>query len=108
MDTQARIQSIVDTHPVVLFMKGNRMFPQCGFSARAVEILRHCGVTKFESVDVLADPEIREGVKVYSSWPTIPQLYVKGEFIGGSDIMMEMAQSGELQQKLAEVTGSGA
>jgi monothiol glutaredoxin len=102
MDTQARIKSIVETHPVVLFMKGNRMFPQCGFSARAVEILRHCGVTRFESVDVLADPEIRDGVKAFSSWPTIPQLYVKGEFIGGSDIMMEMAQSGELQQKLAE------
>jgi monothiol glutaredoxin len=108
MDTQTRIKSIIETHPVVLFMKGNRMFPQCGFSARAVEILRHCGVTRFESVDVLADPEIREGVKVYSSWPTIPQLYVKGEFIGGSDIMMEMAQSGELQQKLAEVTGGNA
>jgi monothiol glutaredoxin len=108
MDTQTRIKSIIEAHPVVLFMKGNRMFPQCGFSARAVEILRHCGVTRFESVDVLADPEIREGVKVYSSWPTIPQLYVKGEFIGGSDIMMEMAQSGELQQKLAEVTGGNA
>ena len=107
MDTQARIQSIVETHPVVLFMKGNRMFPQCGFSARAVEILRHCGVTRFESVDVLADPEIRDGVKQFSNWPTIPQLYVKGEFIGGSDIMMEMAQSGELQQKLADVLPAG-
>ena len=101
MDTQARIKSLVDTHPVVLFMKGNKMFPQCGFSARAVEILRHCGVTKFESVDVLADADIRHGIKEYSSWPTIPQLYIQGEFIGGSDIMMEMVQSGELQQKLA-------
>ncbi len=101
MDTQARIKSLVETHPVVLFMKGNKMFPQCGFSARAVEILRHCGVTKFESVDVLADADIRQGIKEYSSWPTIPQLYIQGEFIGGSDIMMEMVQSGELQQKLA-------
>ena len=103
MDTQARIKSIVETHPVVLFMKGNKMFPQCGFSARAVEILRHCGVTKFESVDVLADADISQGIKDYSSWPTIPQLYIQGEFIGGSDIMMEMVQSGELQQKLAAV-----
>ncbi len=101
MDTQARIKSLVETHPVVLFMKGNKMFPQCGFSARAVEILRHCGVTKFESVDVLADADIRQGIKEYSSWPTIPQLYIQGEFIGGSDIMMEMVQSGELQHKLA-------
>jgi monothiol glutaredoxin len=100
MDTQARIKSIVETHPVVLFMKGNKMFPQCGFSARAVEILRHCGVTRFESVDVLADADIRQGIKDFSSWPTIPQLYIKGEFVGGSDIMLEMAQSGELQQKL--------
>jgi monothiol glutaredoxin len=103
MDTQARIKSLVETHPVVLFMKGNKMFPQCGFSARAVEILRHCGVTKFESVDVLADADIRQGIKDYSSWPTIPQLYIQGEFIGGSDIMMEMVQSGELQQKLAAI-----
>ncbi len=101
MDTQARIKSLVETHPVVLFMKGNKMFPQCGFSARAVEVLRHCGVTKFESVDVLADADIRQGIKDYSNWPTIPQLYIRGEFIGGSDIMMEMVQSGELQQKLA-------
>lgn len=103
MDTQARIKTLVESHPVVLFMKGNKMFPQCGFSARAVEILRHCGVTKFESVDVLADADIRQGIKDYSSWPTIPQLYIQGEFIGGSDIMMEMVQSGELQQKLAAV-----
>ncbi len=103
MDTQARIKSLVETHPVVLFMKGNKMFPQCGFSARAVEILRHCGVTKFESVDVLADADIRQGIKEYSSWPTIPQLYIQGEFIGGSDIMLEMVQSGELQQKLAAI-----
>ena len=99
--THERIQKLLADHPVVLFMKGNRMFPQCGFSARAVEILRHCGVSTFESVDVLADAEIRQGIKDFSNWPTIPQLYVKGEFIGGSDIMMEMAQGGELQQKLA-------
>ncbi len=106
MDAQARIKTLVESHPVVLFMKGNHMFPQCGFSARAVEILRHCGVTKFESVDVLRDPDIRQGIKDFSNWPTIPQLYVRGEFVGGSDIMMEMAQSGELQQKL-EGLGSG-
>lgn len=108
MSTQERIQTLVTSHPVVLFMKGNRMFPQCGFSARAVEILRHCGVTKFESVDVLADAEIRQGIKDFSNWPTIPQLYVKGEFVGGSDIMLEMAQSGELQEKLTAAGLGGA
>jgi monothiol glutaredoxin len=101
MSVQDRIRTIVGQSDVVLFMKGNKMFPQCGFSARAVEILRQSGVTKFESVDVLQDPEIRQGIKDFSSWPTIPQLYVRGEFVGGSDIMFEMFQSGELQKKLA-------
>lgn len=92
-----RIAEIVRTNDVVLFMKGTTLFPQCGFSARAIAILDRLGVP-FETVDVLQDPEIRQGVKEYSDWPTIPQLYVKGEFVGGSDIMMEMFESGELQQ----------
>lgn len=94
-----RIRSIVTEHPVVLFMKGTPMFPQCGFSARAVSILEHYGVTPF-AVDVLADPEIRQGIKDYSDWPTIPQLYVGGEFVGGSDIMMEMVEAGEMEELL--------
>ena len=96
--TQAkeRIAEIVGQHDVVLFMKGTALFPQCGFSSRAVAILDHLGVP-FETVDVLQDQEIRQGIKDYSDWPTIPQLYVKGEFVGGSDIMMEMFESGELQ-----------
>ncbi|WP_347555204.1 Grx4 family monothiol glutaredoxin [Robbsia sp. KACC 23696] len=97
MDTQARIQQLVDEHPVVLFMKGTAQFPMCGFSGRAIQILKACGVDKPFTVNVLDDPEIRQGIKEFSSWPTIPQLYVKGEFIGGSDIMTEMYQSGELQ-----------
>jgi monothiol glutaredoxin len=100
MSVEQEIDSLVKGNDVVLFMKGNQMFPQCGFSARAVGILRQCGV-KFKDVDVLSNPEIREGVKAYSSWPTIPQLYIRGEFVGGSDIMMEMYQSGELAKKLA-------
>jgi monothiol glutaredoxin len=100
MSTNERIDSLVKGNDVVLFMKGTPMFPQCGFSARAVGILQQCGA-KFESVNVLADGEVREGVKAYSNWPTIPQLFVRGEFVGGSDIMMEMFQSGELQKKLA-------
>ena len=92
-----RIDEIVRSHDVVLFMKGTALFPQCGFSGRAIAILDHLGVP-FETVDVLQDPEIRNGIKEYSDWPTIPQLYVKGEFVGGSDIMMEMFESGELQQ----------
>ena len=99
-DIADTIRETVEQNKVVLFMKGTKMFPQCGFSARAIGILNQTGV-KFETVDVLADPEIREGVKAYSNWPTIPQLYVKGEFVGGSDIMMELYQSGELQKKLA-------
>ena len=98
-DATQRIETLVKSNDVVLFMKGTKFFPQCGFSARAISILQSAGV-KFETVDVLADPDIREGVKAYSSWPTIPQLYVRGEFIGGSDIMMAMHESGELQKKL--------
>ena len=96
-----RIDQIVNQNDVVLFMKGTALFPQCGFSSRAIAILDHLGVS-FETVDVLQDAEIREGIKEYSDWPTIPQLYVKGEFVGGSDIMMEMFQAGELQQLIEE------
>ena len=96
-DAKNRIDEIVKNNQVVLFMKGTPLFPQCGFSSRAVTILEHLE-TPFETVDVLQDPEIRQGIKEYSDWPTIPQLYVKGEFVGGSDIMMEMFKSGELQQ----------
>ena len=99
-DTQKRIDDLVKNSPVLLFMKGTASFPQCGFSGRAVQILKACGVDpkSLKTVNVLEDPEIRQGIKEYSNWPTIPQLYVKGEFIGGSDIMMEMYESGELQQ----------
>ena len=100
-DTKSRISGIVGDHDVVLFMKGTPLFPQCGFSSRAVAILDHCGVA-YESVDVLQDQEIRQGIKAYSEWPTIPQLYVKGEFVGGSDIMMEMFEAGELKQLMDE------
>jgi monothiol glutaredoxin len=100
-DVIQRIDEIVRGHDVVLFMKGTALFPQCGFSSRAVAILDHLGVP-FETVDVLQDPEIRNGIKDYSDWPTVPQLYVKGEFVGGSDIMMEMFQAGELQQLIEE------
>ena len=96
-DANQRIDAIVKSNDVVLFMKGTVLFPQCGFSSRAVAILDHLGAT-FETVDVLQDAEIRGGIKAYSDWPTIPQLYVHGEFVGGSDIMMEMFESGELQQ----------
>lgn len=93
----SRIDDIVKSADVVLFMKGTPLFPQCGFSSRAIAILDHLGVA-YESVDVLQDQEVRQGIKLYSEWPTIPQLYVKGEFLGGSDIMMEMYEAGELQQ----------
>ena len=95
-ETKERIDQLVKSNDVVLFMKGTALFPQCGFSSRAVAILDHLGVP-FETVDVLQDQEIRQGIKEYSDWPTVPQLYVKGEFVGGSDIMMEMFESGELQ-----------
>jgi len=99
-DAQQRIDDLVKTNDIVLFMKGNASFPMCGFSGRAIQILKAVGVdTKaLKTVNVLDDQEIRQGIKEYSSWPTIPQLYVKGEFVGGSDIMMEMYESGELQQ----------
>lgn len=99
-DTKTRIAQIVDANPVVLFMKGTPLFPQCGFSSRAVAILEHLGVP-YEGVDVLQDMEVRQGIKEFSDWPTIPQLYVKGEFVGGSDIMMEMYEAGELQELMA-------
>ena len=100
-DTNARIAEIVNSNDVVLFMKGTPLFPQCGFSSRAVAILEHLGVP-YEGVDVLQDMEIRQGIKAFSEWPTIPQLYVKGEFVGGSDIMMEMYEAGELQHLMAQ------
>ncbi|MEQ8411076.1 MAG: Grx4 family monothiol glutaredoxin [Erythrobacter sp.] len=100
-DINSRISTIVGDNDVVLFMKGTPLFPQCGFSNLAVNILDHCGVA-YESVDVLQDMEVRQGIKAYSDWPTIPQLYVKGEFVGGSDIMKEMFEAGELQTMLAE------
>ncbi|PSJ40746.1 Grx4 family monothiol glutaredoxin [Allosphingosinicella deserti] len=96
-DVATRIDDIVRNKDVVLFMKGSALFPQCGFSSRAIAILDHLGVA-YDTVDVLQDAEIRNGIKEYSDWPTIPQLYVKGEFVGGSDIMMEMFEAGELQQ----------
>jgi monothiol glutaredoxin len=100
MSTNAmeRIKELVENNKVVLFMKGNAKFPLCGFSGRAVKILQMCGVTEFATVNVLEDEEIRQSIKDYSDWPTIPQLYVNGEFIGGSDIMAELYQSGELQK----------
>ena len=105
-DAQTQIDQLVKSNDIVLFMKGNASFPQCGFSGRAIQILKACGVdTKaVKTVNVLEDDGIRAGIKEYSNWPTIPQLYVKGEFVGGSDIMMEMYQSGELQQV---ITGQG-
>lgn len=103
-DTQKRIDELVKTNEVVLFMKGTASFPQCGFSGRAIQVLKACGVDPkiVKTVNVLEDDAIRAGIKDYSNWPTIPQLYVKGEFIGGSDIMMEMYENGELQQALAK------
>jgi len=101
-DVNARISDLVTSNDVVLFMKGTPLFPQCGFSSRAIAILEHCGVA-YESVDVLQDMEIRQGIKSFSDWPTIPQLYVKGEFVGGSDIMMEMFEAGELKALLDEI-----
>jgi monothiol glutaredoxin len=96
-----RIEAEISGNPVVLYMKGTPVFPQCGFSARVVQILSHVGVP-FKGINVLEDPEIREGIKAYTNWPTIPQLYVNGEFVGGCDIVMEMFQSGELQSMLQE------
>jgi monothiol glutaredoxin len=99
-DVQQRIDSLVKGHKVVLFMKGTAQFPQCGFSGRAIQVLKASGVGELTTFNVLEDEEVRQGIKDYAQWPTIPQLYVNGEFVGGSDIMMEMYQSGELQQLL--------
>ena len=100
--TSERIRHDITDNPVVLFMKGSPVFPQCGFSAAVVQLLSHLGV-KFKGIDVLADPEIRQGIKEFSNWPTIPQLYVKGEFVGGCDIIREMFETGELQQLFEEM-----
>ncbi len=100
MDIQQVIREQVTNNPVVLYMKGTPQFPQCGFSGTAVQILSACGAKGVVTVDVLANPEIREGIKSYANWPTIPQLYIKGEFVGGADIMREMYQNGELQKLL--------
>ena len=100
-ESQARIQELVSTNNVLLFMKGTPLFPQCGFSSRAIAILDRLGVD-YESVDVLQDQNIRQGIKAFSDWPTVPQLYVKGEFVGGSAIMMEMYESGELGEMMAD------
>ncbi len=101
-DANARIREIVTSNDVVLFMKGTPLFPQCGFSSKAVAILDHLGAP-YETIDVLQDMEVRQGIKAFSDWPTIPQLYIKGEFVGGSDIMMEMYEAGELHQALAGI-----
>ena len=100
-DVQTWIKDTVSNTPVVLFMKGTAQFPQCGFSGRAIQILKACGVTDLKTVNVLEDGEVRQGIKEYANWPTIPQLYVNGEFVGGSDILMEMYEAGELQPLLA-------
>jgi monothiol glutaredoxin len=100
MDAKEFIRKTVTEHPIVLFMKGTAQFPQCGFSGRAIQILKQCGVKDLVTVNVLDDDEVRQGVKDFANWPTIPQLYVKGEFVGGSDIMMEMFESGELKDIL--------
>ncbi len=101
-DVQQRIDSIVKGGRVVLFMKGTAQFPQCGFSGRAIQVLKASGVTELTTINVLEDDDIRQGIKDYANWPTIPQLYIDGEFVGGSDIMMEMYQSGELQQLITK------
>jgi monothiol glutaredoxin len=102
MSAQDTIRETVTSHPVVLYMKGSPQFPMCGFSATATQLLKMCGAELLHTVDVLKDPDIREGIKQYANWPTIPQLYVNGEFVGGCDIMREMYQSGELQKLIAE------
>ena len=100
--TRDFIQTTINDHPIVLFMKGTGQFPQCGFSGKAIQLLKTCGATKVATVNVLDDADIRQGIKDYSQWPTIPQLYIKGEFIGGSDIMNEMFEAGELQTLVAD------
>jgi monothiol glutaredoxin len=106
MDTKQKIHDTVTGNPVVLYMKGTPQAPQCGFSARAIQILQSCGVKNLVTVDVLADPDVRQGVKDYANWPTVPQLYIGGEFVGGSDIMTEMYQSGELQKQLEPIVNA--
>lgn len=98
MNVQEKIRQLVTTNSIVLYMKGTPQAPQCGFSGATVQLLKACGVPDFTSVDVLADPEIRDGIKAYSDWPTVPQLYIKGEFVGGADIVREMYEQGELQK----------
>ena len=105
MNVQEKIRNQVTTNSIVLYMKGTPQSPQCGFSGATVQILKACGVQDFAAVDVLADPEIREGIKSYANWPTIPQLYINGEFVGGSDIVREMYQQGELQKLISSVVG---
>lgn len=107
MTTHEKIKHQIESNPIILYMKGTAEFPQCGFSASAVSLLQKCGVKNFTSVDVLKEPEIRQAIKEFSNWPTIPQLYVNGEFIGGSDIMVEMYEKGELQAlvRFADVLG---
>ena len=104
-DVQQRIDELVKGNRVVLFMKGTAQFPMCGFSGRAIQLIKACGVGDLKTVNVLEDDEVRQGIKDYAQWPTIPQLYVAGEFVGGSDIMMEMYESGELKQVLAQPAG---
>ena len=106
MDVQQLIKEQVSKHPVVLYMKGTPQFPQCGFSALAVQVLNASGVRDFFSVNVLENPEIRQGIKQFANWPTIPQLYVNGEFVGGSDILIEMYEKGELQKLLSDAKAS--
>ena len=102
MTTNELIKQQIETNPIIIYMKGTPDFPQCGFSARAVSMLKACGAETFAAVDVLENPEIRQGIKEFSNWPTIPQLYVKGEFIGGCDIMGEMYENGELQTLITD------
>lgn len=104
MNVQDKIRQQVESNNIILYMKGTPQFPQCGFSGRATQLLQACGA-KFATVDVLADPEVREGIKQYGNWPTIPQLYIKGQLIGGSDVMMDLYQKGELQKLVAEAQG---
>lgn len=104
MNVQDKIRQQVESNDIILYMKGSPQFPQCGFSGRATQLLQACGA-KFATVDVLADPEVREGIKQFGNWPTIPQLYIKGQLIGGSDVMMDLYQKGELQKLVAEAQG---
>jgi len=105
MNVQEKIRNQITANAVVLYMKGTPQFPQCGFSGATVQILKACGVQDFAAVDVLADPEIRDGIKAYANWPTVPQLYIKGEFVGGADIVRKMNQQGELQKLIKSAVG---